>query len=141
MITPKQVSESLEIPPSTIRRWSRQFQNHLSPHKPGKHRSYTPTDFDTLSKIKDMLNNGMTYNEIDKKLDVIPKENINRTTALLRLSDFTQIIEYTQATIATLQTKADNQDQRIKALEDWIALPWYRKMITKTPDFRNPTSD
>lgn len=133
MITPKQISDSLEVPPSTLRRWANRFDNHLSPHEPGKHRSYTPTDFDTFRKIQNLLDQNLTYDEIESKLDLVETPP-DKSNSLLLLKDYTQIIEEARANVQILRSQMDNQDKRIKQLEAWISLPWYRKIFTKPPE-------
>ena len=51
MFTPKQIYETLTISPSTLRRWAKRFENHLSveDHTPGKHREYTVEDLNIFN--------------------------------------------------------------------------------------------
>jgi DNA-binding transcriptional MerR regulator len=127
MITPKQVSESLTVPPSTLRRWANRFSDHLSPHEPNTHRTYTPTDLDTFRKIRDFLDHGLTYDQIENRLDAV--EEPNESTALLTIADFTQMLEDARATVQTLKAQIDTQGERLEKLEKWIAQPWYKRII------------
>jgi DNA-binding transcriptional MerR regulator len=138
MITPSQVSESLNVPASTIRRWAARFEKHLSPRK-GKKRSYTISDLDTFRKIRDLSNNGHGLKKIAEMLDVveIPED---QSTGLMNLADFVQAFEMVNAQMLQLQDKLDeqnqkmdNQDQRIKDLEDWINTPFYKRIGKKPP--------
>ena len=131
MLTPKQVSETLAVPSSTLRRWSKRFSKHLTPHEPHTHREYNTSDLETLRKIRDHLEDGLTYDEIEPKLDIIePSEN---DKALMTLSDFNQILEQTSASIQKLQSQIDTQAQKIEKLEDYLSLPFYKRIFTKPP--------
>lgn len=131
MITPRQVSESLNVPASTVRRWAAKFERHLSPRK-GKKRSYTITDLDTFRKIRDLSAAGHGLKKIAEMLDVveIPED---QSTGLMNLADFVQAFEMFNANILQLQDKIDNQEDRIKQLEDWISTPFYKRIGKKPP--------
>lgn len=131
MITPSQVSESLNVPASTIRRWAARFEKHLSLRK-GKKRSYTISDLDTFRKIRDLSNNGHGLKKIAEMLDVveIPED---QSTALMNLADFVQALEMVNANMLQLQDKLIDQDQRIKDLEEWISTPFYKRIGKKPP--------
>lgn len=131
MITPGQVSESINVPASTVRRWAAKFERHLSPRK-GKKRSYTTTDLDTFRKIRDLSNSGHGLKQIAAMLDVveIPED---KSTGLMNLADFVQAFEIANAKMSQLQDRIDNQDDRIKQLEDWIATPFYKRIGKKPP--------
>jgi len=125
MITPRQASETLTIPTSTLRRWSKEFSEHLSPHEKGKHRAYTITDLDTLRKIQELLDQGLRYADIHSRLNAIEKPSENET-ALLLLKDFTQVLEDNRATLQALNA-------RVNELENWITLPPLKRLFTKPP--------
>jgi len=129
MLTPKQISETLTVASSTLRRWSKRFSKHLTPHEPHTHREYSTSDLETLRKVRDLLEDGLTYDDIEPKLDIIePKE-----TALINLADFNQVLEQARASIQKLQSQLDNQAHKIKQLEDFLALPFYKRIFTKPP--------
>jgi DNA-binding transcriptional MerR regulator len=129
MLTPKQVSETLTVPSSTLRRWSKRFSKHLTPHEPYTHREYTTSDLETLRKIRDLLEDGHTYDDIEPKLDIIePKEN-----ALLNLADYNQVLEATRATVQSLRDQLETQNNRLEKLENYLSLPFYKRIFTKPP--------
>ena len=131
MLTPKQVSETLTIPSSTIRRWSKRFSKHLTPHEPNTHREYSTSDLETLRKIKELLDAGLTYDEIEPKLDIIEPSETDK--ALMTLSDFNQVIEQARASIQKLQSQIDAQAQKIERLENYLSLPFHKRIFTKPP--------
>jgi len=129
MLTPKQVSETLTVASSTLRRWSKRFSKHLTPHEPTKHREYNTSDLETLRKIRDLLEDGLTYDEIEPKLDIIEPQE----TALLNLADFNQVLEQARASIQALQSQIDAQAQKIESLEDYLRMPFYKRIFRKPP--------
>ena len=131
MLTPKQISETLTVPSSTLRRWSKRFSKHLTPHEPNTHREYNTSDLETLRKVKELLDAGLTYDEIEPKLDIIePKET---DKALMTLSDFNQVIEQARASIQKMQSQIDEQAQKIEKLENWINQPLHKRIFSKPP--------
>jgi DNA-binding transcriptional MerR regulator len=131
MLTPRQVSETLTVPTSTLRRWSKRFSKHLTPHEPNTHRSYTTSDLETLRKIRDLLEDGQTYDQIEPKLDIIEPD---KSTALITLADFNQVLETTRATLQSLRDQLETQNERIDQLEKWIHQPLYKRIFTKPPN-------
>jgi len=133
MIKPGQASETLNIPPSTLRRLANEFEDYLSPQT-GHYREYSLEDLDTFRKIRELVSHGQTYKDIKPKLQVLEKPSENQEPKSLAIvPELIKSLQIASDQLATLQAKADTQDQRIKALEAWIALPWYRKMFTKPP--------
>ena len=75
--SPGQVARELEISTSTLRRWAKEFIPYLSktagkPSRTGAgaatHRRYTRADLDVLTKVKALLNQGMTYGQVIHRL-------------------------------------------------------------------------
>jgi len=131
MITPHQVSDTLGIPPSTIRRWSVRFESHLSA-RTGKKRTYTPTDLDTFRRIRDLSASGFGLDRIDGMLDVVERPQ-DKSTALLSLADFVQSLENVHNQIASLQATVNEQKARLDAYEAWINLPFYKRIGKRPP--------
>lgn len=130
MLTPTQVSETLKVPPSTLRRWAARFESHLSPRH-GKNRSYTPEDLDTLRRVQDYLKQGFGFDKIDDLLPVVDTDS--QSTALVITEDFARSLTTAHNLIDGLQLRLDKQDARIKTLEDWILTPWYKRLFKKPP--------
>jgi DNA-binding transcriptional MerR regulator len=77
---PNEVANQLQISPSTLRRWSKEFSSFLSdtagrPHDEdeGKfsHRRYTDEDLETLMTIKGVLSEGLTYPQVTRRLEAL----------------------------------------------------------------------
>jgi DNA-binding transcriptional MerR regulator len=139
MLQPKQVSETLDVPLSTLRRWAIEFEPFLAVRK-GTKRSYTVGDLATFSRVKEGFGQGMNTEQVKQSLQVVerrpgpgPEDH-----ALVTLSDFARALEHNQANTASLQLQLDTQaaliqDQQAK-LDDLIArvnMPWYKRIGRK----------
>jgi len=70
--SPQVVAKELDISPATLRRWSDEFTHHLSLGAgggKGRHRRYTNSDIATLTVVKNLLDSGLTYEQVRQKLN------------------------------------------------------------------------
>jgi len=144
MLTPKFVCESLTIPASTLRRWANRFSSHLSveEHEPGQHRTYTPDDLATFQTIQELLANGLTYAEIEKRLAIVDQPEPNASTALMALPQFQQAIEEFRANNAMLKMELDELKNWKTEFNKWASLPFWKRIFTPPPNApERPTSD
>ena len=69
---PHVVARELDISSATLRRWSDEFADFLSseagPADGRTHRRYTEGDLATLGAIKNLMNNGLTYEQVRQEL-------------------------------------------------------------------------
>jgi len=74
---PGDVARELNISRSTLRRWAKEFNPYLSkmagkPHATGAtagaHRRYTKEDVQCLSRVKALLDTGLTYGQVIERL-------------------------------------------------------------------------
>ena len=114
MFTPSQVSETLGIPASTIRRWAKKFSPYLS-EQPGKKRSYTISDLDIFRQIHHLSSQGLSLDQIADSLKVREPEQV-KAVELLALDDFAQALEGLFADNAKLQERIDEQQKQISQL-------------------------
>lgn len=71
--TPQTVTQTLDISPATLRRWSDEFSDYLSAeaNPVGKgHRRYSAADVETLGSIKELMNQGLTYEQVWQQLSL-----------------------------------------------------------------------
>jgi DNA-binding transcriptional MerR regulator len=77
---PNEVATQLQVSPSTLRRWSKEFAPFLSdsagrPHDEEEdktsHRRYTDSDLETLMTIKGLLTEGLTYTQVTSRLEAL----------------------------------------------------------------------
>ncbi|MCB2173576.1 helix-turn-helix domain-containing protein [archaeon] len=139
MYTPNQISEMLQIPTSTIRRYSTVFVDYLSfKHKPGRKRDYTDQDVNTLARIRDLSNSGLTHAQIKERLEVVEvKEDQPGSNLLLipsiakELQTFRDFQQSTSQRITDLTNQNESLIQRVNDLENFVSLPWYKKITRR----------
>ena len=144
MLTPKQICETLEISPTTLRRWANQYLTLVN--QPGQHRTYTPEDLTTLQNVKTLLANGLTRNAIKSRLAVLdqpePTTDPQQSTALLALPEFQMAMENARATIASMQTEIGELQHWKTEFNKWASLPWWKRIFTPPPTApERPTND
>ncbi|NOX62112.1 MAG: MerR family transcriptional regulator [Chloroflexi bacterium] len=67
--TPGEVARELGVSGATLRRWARRFSNWLSPSaRRPRQRQYTDADIVIFRAIKGMLQEGLTYEEVEQRL-------------------------------------------------------------------------
>ncbi len=130
MFTPAQVAQTLNTPPSTLRRWAKRFAAFLSPQS-GKKRTYTIADIDTLKRIQDLSAQGLSYAQIAQTLTVVSQPPAD--TALISLADFAQALEGAHAQLASLQAQVAQQAEELQAIKAWLRLPFYKRLGKKPP--------
>ena len=69
---PGEVSNYLDIKPSTLRRYARLFAEYLSPSAQGRRRKYTDQDLEILQKVKTLSGDGLPIAEIGPLLAEMP---------------------------------------------------------------------
>jgi DNA-binding transcriptional MerR regulator len=69
---PQAVARELDVSPATLRRWSDEFADYLSRGADSaqgrSHRRYSEQDIATLMVVKELMNNGMTYEQVRQQL-------------------------------------------------------------------------
>lgn len=128
MFTPAQVAQTLNTPPSTLRRWAKHFATFLSP-QPGKKRSYTVADLDTLRRIQELSAQGLSYDQIAQTLSIVSAPPAD--TALVSVADFAQALEGAHAQLASLQAQVALQADELQAIKAWLRLPFYKRLGKK----------
>jgi len=160
MITPGQVSDSLDVPPSTLRRWAVRFADHLSPQPEGRgHRKYTVADVNTFRKIRDLSAEGVLLDDIADQLDLVDQDQPDQTFDLVTTEAYTRTLDHAVDRIQSHQIAIDDHSQRLTQLESRLAkmdqvnidhqadelkrlrerlqdynnLPWLVRIFTKPP--------
>lgn len=133
MYTPNQVSEMLNIPASTVRRYASIYIDYLSfKHLPGRKREYTDQDISTMARIRDLSNDGLNLKQIKERLSIVDHQEENQISKSLELipsiaKQLQAFIDYEHST----NEKIDLLFKRIEDLENFINLPWYKKIGKK----------
>ena len=129
MITPKQVSESLNVPSSTIRRWAVRFEDVLSKQE-SKKRMYTMEDLDTFRKIRDYSKQGKSLDNIADKLKIVSSKVNQEQKPETGLILHPELVSFMQ-NIAEQNVALQLQVDQLQAQVDWLMLPWWKKISKK----------
>jgi DNA-binding transcriptional MerR regulator len=130
---PGEVSELLQIPPSSLRRYVTEFGEYLSTSaQQSKRRDYTDQDIATIARIRELTAQGLTSEDIKPQLDKTVVQDQDQETALTlpiviqKFQDLTHQLE-------TIQDQANQQAQQLEKLRTWAALPWWKRLFTRPP--------
>jgi len=146
MITPKQVSESLNVPSSTIRRWAVRFEDVLSKQE-SKKRMYTMEDLDTFRKIRDYSKQGKSLDNIADKLKIVAskvdQEQKPETGLILHpeLVSFMQNIAEQNVALQLQLDKMKAQQDKQNELIAWLMLPWWKRLFNQMPGVEQQAND
>lgn len=129
-LSPSQAAEVLQIHKRTLRRWSVLFANSLSPSAgaTGKKRYYQGTDIQTLRRVEQLKARGMKLSEIAEILPIVPADE-NESTSVVLAPEQNLVIGGMIERAKQLGDELESQDERLKRLEDWSKLPWYKKLF------------
>ncbi len=137
---PREIASELGIAPSTLRLWSVQFGNELSDparkasvdnSAPWAQRRYTEEDLEVLLRVKAMLVQGLTYDEVKRRLHreslpaAAPRREVEgdrAARALLpedaasSLASLNETLKAKDKTIATLKESLGFMDAYLRAV-------------------------
>ncbi len=124
---PAEVAARLGVSTSTLRRWSQRFSEFLSPDAgepahsgdaDGSHRRYTDEDLATLLTIKGLLAEGFTYQQVERRLAALKRQNGAEAASYTLVSTEAESRALTPAISIladTLHTVADGQQAILNA--------------------------
>ena len=141
MVTPKQVSETLNVPGSTIRRWALRFENVLS-KQVGKKRVYTLQDVDTFRKIRDYSKQGRNLDAIEAELMLfMPRVKKADAVGLAVHPEVLRIINELNDQNVAMQLQLDKMKDQQDKLLAWLMLPWWKRSFKQMPGIEQRASD
>ena len=133
MVTPKQVSETLNVPGSTIRRWALRFEAVLS-KQVGKKRVYTLQDVDTFRKIRDYSKQGRNLDAIEAELMlVMPRVKKSDAVGLTVHPEVLRVISELNDQNVAMQLQLDKMKDQQNKLIAWLMLPWWKRLFQHMP--------
>ena len=133
MVTPKQVSETLNVPGSTIRRWALRFEAVLS-KQVGKKRVYTLQDVDTFRKIRDYSKQGRNLDAIEAELMlVMPRVKKSDAVGLTVHPEVLRVINELNDQNVAMQLQLDKMKDQQNKLIAWLMLPWWKRLFQHMP--------
>jgi len=136
-LTPSQTAELLEVTTRTLRRYSSILSVALSPSaaQAGRKRFYSGSDVEILRRAQKMMKDGMALKEIATVLPVVPAGDDESTSLTLSPEQnmaLGAVVERARQLTDELSDQGDqltDQDERLKRLEEWYRLPWYRRIF------------
>jgi len=133
-LTPSQTAEVLGVSTRTLRRYSSILSNSLSEpaSKRGQKRFYNSQDVETLRRAQRMMRGGMTLKNISEVLPIQPAGDVP-DSALMVGTETAMIVGANQERVQIIFEEITEHDDRLKRLEDWSKLPWWKK-ITSSPE-------
>ena len=133
MVTPKQVSETLNVPGSTIRRWALRFEAVLS-KQVGKKRVYTLQDVDTFRKIRDYSKQGRNLDAIEAELMlVMPRVKKADAVGLTVHPEVLRVINELNDQNVAMQLQLDKLQEQHNRLLALLMLPWWKRLFRQMP--------
>lgn len=134
MVTPKQVSETLNVPSSTIRRWALRFEDVLS-KQVGKRRVYSLQDVDTFRKIRDFSKQGRNLDAIEAELKLaMPRVKKSDAVGLTVHPEVLRVINELNDQNVAMQLQLDRMQLQHDKLLAWLMLPWWKRLFKQMPD-------
>ena len=141
MVTPKQVSETLNVPGSTIRRWALRFEAVLS-KQVGKKRVYTLQDVDTFRKIRDYSKQGRNLDAIEAELMlVMPRVKKADAVGLTVHPEVLRVINELNDQNVAMQLQLDKLQEQHNRLLAWLMLPWWKRLFQHMPGVEKQAND
>jgi len=152
--TPGYVSDFLNVPGSTLRRWAVRFEKYLSPQPPeaGRHRVYSAQDLETFRTIRDLTAKGQGLKTIETILQTLPPgvfasdheepaspkqdqaaQGEPGPGSALMVMGFSRELGNHDAQLKALQDLINLQNDRLAALTEFLALPWYKRLGKQPP--------
>ena len=157
---PKQVSDLLGIPASTLRYYAKLYKDYLSEGvQASQRRRYNGHDLNTLAMVKDLSSDGILIADIKGQLDNAdiddlyieietpqpeevyqdPPQDNQRSIAPIELYDnmLTAMREDHQTALGAKDTALEAKDQYIEHLEAELRRarsPWYSRLFGRDPE-------
>jgi len=133
-LTPSQTAEMLEVSTRTLRRYSSILSNSLSEpaSKRGQKRFYNSQDVATLQRAQKMMRQGMTLADIAEVLPIQPANDVP-DTAMIYTPEMNMALGAVMQKQSTISEEQEKHDRRIRALEEWSKLPFWKK-LTSSPE-------
>ncbi len=127
---PQDVAEQLGISPSTLRLWSNHFAEALSDRArkvaadgaaAAAQRRYTEEDLETLTRAKELLAQGLTYEETGRQLRPTPVPPAAAPREIGESLQSSPQLHELQVTLASLRETLEAKDRTIAALKESLS--------------------
>ena len=131
-LTPSQCAELIGVSTRTLRRYSSILALALSAaaSQRGKKRYYSSNDVDSLRRAQKMMGRGMTLADIADVLPIQPATD-EASTALTLSPEANLALGSVIERARQIGDELIDQDDRLRRIEKWAALPWWQKIFSK----------
>lgn len=144
---PQEVADRLGISPSTLRLWSNHFASELSDQArkiaaggagSAAQRRYGDEDLDTLVKAKELLGQGLTYEETKRRLRQAAQPRLAEPQPAESLPTPARTAQDIDASLASLRETLEAKDRTIAALKESLAFldVYLRTVLQEREDAR-----
>jgi len=152
MFTSGQISDMLSIPPSTLRRYVKQFVEHLSKDATKKRgRRFTERDVAVLARARELIQQGRSPEEVTSLLQVVGDEEEkpeDSASALDLVPSISRALTEAVDTARALRTDVEDlagdvaeiakaqgaSEDELRALREWMRQPWWRRLFGQPPE-------
>ncbi len=131
MLNPGQVSNLLEIPPSTLRRYVKLFgERHLSPAaRKRRGRRFTDADVTTLAQIRALIGEGIPLHEVSVHLETTGEPERPAEAADLTVPAIVERLDEVLVELEKLRQELDDsrraqqaQAEELARLRAWLGM-------------------
>ncbi len=142
MFTPRQTSQMLEIPPSSLRRYVRTFEAFLSASvtQRTRGRRFTARDIDVLRRARELLSTGRSFEETAALLQVVDGDPSNNEAALSLVPSISKALTEAVDSARMLRVEVEDlaraqgtTDGELARIREWLNQPWWRRLFGKPP--------
>jgi len=135
MHSPGEVSGILQIPASTLRRYVAEYKEFLSPEATQpRNRRFNQTDLGVLAKIRQGLNDGIPSEKIKDDLGTIVEDELEAERALVEYEPINQALTTIRSDVTGIVDEMGKHEDRLSRLEEWLRLPWWKRLFVRPPD-------
>jgi DNA-binding transcriptional MerR regulator len=123
VLHPKEVCAQLAVSASTLRVWSNEFKDYLSPAAqvapaPGRaHRRYTAADVEVLARIGQLLHLGHRCDEVKQLLPAPPGRSDEQAAPTVRTEDVDQRLHSLEDALARARRQIGSLEEQVDQYE------------------------
>jgi len=137
----KEIANLLEVTPTTVRRYSKDFGSHLSDGTRRKRRIFSDGDLAILKRAQELMGDGFTKRTVNEMLfteAIAPDEPTSQLQKVF--PEVAQHIEQQREELVLIRSHIDERLSKVDSLEaelaelrGYIGSPWYQRLFRRPP--------
>lgn len=128
--SPRDAQRLLDVPDSTLRRWSRRFSHRLSEGAQRRKRTYNDSDLETFARIKALTAQNYTLDTVDGMLgEIIHQPGGDQRS--LALPGVLREINGIHGTLSDHDQQLAAMRARMDQIEREYNTPWWKKIFRR----------